>query len=526
MVCVLVIAVAFGGSFFHVDAGNAPVQAKRGGDKDFRERAGRMVRDTWRSDFSADNDEFQTRQLVAWGEVTNDYGATQILSDGEMNILEYPTIEYARRAYHELKRQKTVTHVDINRVIENKKAVPFHPTPFLNDRWGAVRMSADKMKGYITANRDVTTPLTVAVVDSGLDVNHNFTTGRVSPIRYNFIDDNTNVADDTGHGTHVSGTIIDLTPSNVKIMPIKTFIENKSTDMAIYLGIKHAVDNGAKVINMSFGGEGYSHTMHQAIKYAIKHGVHLVAAAGNEGQDTADIYPANFAGVITVSAIDKHNNIASFSNYGSAVDVAGAGVNILSIYPNNQYAYASGTSMAAPHITAAVVMFYMYDPTMTNAQMRSVVRDTAVDAGDVGWDEYYGAGIFDFNASDIFIEPVIEPEVNPTDPPEETTPDPEPQPPNQELPTINPPTITPAPEPETPETPITPAPEPTPEPETPITSPVIENPVVDTGHENDKDTNFVPPAKTNNFKKYVPYAVGGGILIIFSFSLVFVRKLW
>ncbi len=196
-----------------------------------------------------------------------------------------------------------------------------------------------------------------------------------------FVDGDSDPMDEHGHGTHVAG-IIAMTPGNgggvgvaygAKIMCVRAGQANgsfASTDIA--KAIKYAADNGADVINMSFGGTGRSYLVESALQDAFPSCV-LVAAAGNDGLPTndaqvagylftEDIYPAGYKYVLGVMATDNNQSLAYFSNWdfaegsGCEYEMAAPGVNIYSTLPGNRYACWSGTSMAAPNVSAAAAI--------------------------------------------------------------------------------------------------------------------------------------------------------------------------
>ncbi|MGB2924276.1 MAG: S8 family peptidase [Limnothrix sp.] len=215
--------------------------------------------------------------------------------------------------------------------------------------------------------------VTVAVIDTGVsDVpdfdQTEFTKG------YDFVGDRPEANDDVGHGTHVAGTIAQSTNNGygvagiaykAKIMPIKVLAANGGGTIAdIAEGIRFAADNGADVINMSLGGGGSSHLMQEAIDYAYKKNVVIIAAAGNSSQNSAS-YPARYPKVIGVSAIDSAGAKAPYSNFGAGVDIAApggaesGGILQETIDPDSGqpiFADFKGTSMAAPHVAGVAAM--------------------------------------------------------------------------------------------------------------------------------------------------------------------------
>lgn len=161
----------------------------------------------------------------------------------------------------------------------------------------------------------------------------------------------------TNNGIGVAGTCPNCVLYNVKVLA-----DNGSGAWSwIANGITWATDNGAKVINMSLGGSSGSSTVESAVNYAWGKGVVLVADAGNSGT-SSPFYPAYYTNVIAVAATDQNDNKASFSNYGTWVDIAAPGVSILSTAPDHpnkiwgkavKYGTLSGTSMASPHVAGA-----------------------------------------------------------------------------------------------------------------------------------------------------------------------------
>jgi len=158
------------------------------------------------------------------------------------------------------------------------------------------------------------------------------------------------------HGTLCAGVIAAIAPDSM-IMPLRVFDDNGSADIfTISKALRYAVDQGAQVINMSFGTLENSSTLKSAVNYAQNKGVTLVASAGNNNTSSPQ-YPAAFSGVITTAATDTNDTKASFSNYGSYVYVDAPGVNIFSSYPGGYYSVVSGTSFSAPAVagTAALI---------------------------------------------------------------------------------------------------------------------------------------------------------------------------
>ena len=211
----------------------------------------------------------------------------------------------------------------------------------------------------------------IAIIDSGCDVNHENLKNNIVKVR-NFTDEdgkNQNIVTDrVGHGTHVTGIIAaNGKNSVVGVAPEANIYVLKAIDRtgsgklswvvnAIYYAIEEQVD----IISMSLGMPEDNDKLQKAIKEAISKNILLVCAAGNEGDgnpnDFQYSYPAAYIDVISVGAVDKKAVPANFSNANLEIDLVAPGVNIISTYPNNQYASLSGTSMAAPHVTGSLAL--------------------------------------------------------------------------------------------------------------------------------------------------------------------------
>jgi thermitase len=228
----------------------------------------------------------------------------------------------------------------------------------------------------------------IAILDTGIKSTHEDLSGKVV-LKKNFTT-STTVEDKQGHGTHVSGIAAAVTDNgkgvagvgfNSSLMNGKVLGDNGSGAWSwIANGIIWAADNRANAINMSLGGSSGSQTVLDAVNYAWGKGVVLVAAAGNSSTD-APSYPAYYDNVIAVAATDKNDALASFSNFGTWVDVAAPGVDILSSYIRYKppYVFMSGTSMASPHVAGLAGL--LASQGKNNAQIRSDIENTTDNKG-------------------------------------------------------------------------------------------------------------------------------------------------
>lgn len=296
--------------------------------------------------------------------------------------------------------------------------------PFLvqGDLWGIKKVQAEGAWEKSTKGEGIV----VAVIDTGVDMVHpdlaeNIFTN-INEIPENGLDDDANgfvddihgwnfvsigndPTDDNNHGTHVSGTIAAVGENGIgvigvafksKIMPIKIFPRNGIGSRGAVESIVYATDMGADVINTSWGSRttcDESNVLFHALNYAYGRGVTVVSAAMNENEDVANFSPVGCPNVIAVSATDSSDGKASFSNWGSRIDVAAPGVGIYSsIISGHQYGLMSGTSMAAPHVSGLAALILAQFPTYTNNQVRQLIRSSADDIGARGIDPYFGFG--------------------------------------------------------------------------------------------------------------------------------------
>ena len=317
---------------------------------------------------------YQTARLIVLADQLDvlDLNAEAVISDGdEMWVLQFATPTQARNAAEVLEARGITVEPDLyippiaDVVSSEQAAVGTHYS------WGAGDCGFDgyvsKYAGKFTSNG------VVAVVDTGVDSSHSFLWGRVLSGGYDFIDGDSTPNDGHSHGTHVAGTIIDCVGSApVNILPVRVLNNQGSgTSATVAAGIKYAADHGADVINLSLGG-GCSSVKDSAVSYAIGKGCLVVIAAGNDNTNTANTCPAHITsgGAVIVSAGDSGHNKASFSNYGSSVDLMAPGVSIKATIPGGGFGTMSGTSMAAPHAAAAAVLIDLaWGETLTPAAL-------------------------------------------------------------------------------------------------------------------------------------------------------------
>lgn len=240
----------------------------------------------------------------------------------------------------------------------------------------------------------------VAVVDSGVQATHPDLAGRVLA-GYDFVNNDSDPSDDNGHGTAVAGVAaaqgndgvgVAGAAWNVAILPVKSMNSSGSGSYsAIANGITYAADQGAKIINLSLGGTLSSSTLQNAVAYAWNKGSLLVAAAGNNGS-SATVYPAAYPNVVAVSATTSSDTLASFSSYGSFVDLSAPGENITTSWLNSGYVTISGTSFSSPLTAGVAALALSRNPALSNAALSSLLTANTDDLGAIGYDIYFGSG--------------------------------------------------------------------------------------------------------------------------------------
>jgi subtilisin family serine protease len=273
--------------------------------------------------------------------------------------------------------------------------------------WGLDRVGAPEVwtNGFTGQNT------IVAVVDSGVDFTHSAldsniwsNQGEISGngidddlngyvddnLGWNFVENNNNPMDMTGHGTHVAGIIgaeanafsVGVAP-NSKIMPIRVLgADGHGASPNIAQGIIYAADNGADVINLSLGGAG-SPDIEGAIRYATERGAFVVMSSGNSG-GAEPVHPAHFATNwgIAVGAVDINNSVTDFTNRAGMDPnlryVVAPGDDVWSTYPGNDYAPMNGTSMAAPFVSGIAALMKSANPNLSPEQMRQIISETAL----------------------------------------------------------------------------------------------------------------------------------------------------
>ena len=268
--------------------------------------------------------------------------------------------------------------------------------PGFPSQWHLAKIQGPQAWGVTTGSPSVV----VAVIDSGVFGTHPDLTINLAP-GWNFVKSNSDTSDLLGHGTAVAGTIAAAGNNGIgvagvtwdsRIMPLVVVDEN---DLAAYSdiaqAIQYAADHGVRVMNISIGGPAQSSTLQSAVDYAWEKGALIFASAMNNGASDPS-YPAACNHVMAVSATDINDHLASFSNYGSWIALSAPGDSILTTTNGGGYAYWFGTSFASPIAAGVAALSLTVNPSLTNAELVTILETTADQVGHPGYDPSFGWG--------------------------------------------------------------------------------------------------------------------------------------
>ncbi|MCH5156926.1 MAG: leucine-rich repeat protein [Clostridiales bacterium] len=355
---------------------------------------------------------------------------------GDMYVFQYDNNAQAQKAltyYNSLKYVESAMPDSVLKTQQETAEMDEDVLVLDHLTWGAEILGVDSYQDAIMqkygSNENIP-DVYVAVLDSGIDTDNEFLQGRIAyeygksfyrsqlyingKSQYDFEDDHM-------HGTHVAGTIVDLTPDNVKIIPIKAVDSSGSGDISdIMMGIKYIMDlkeqKGLNIVamNMSLAADSTGKESTLYFDEAFKDNIMSVVAAGNESYYAEEYFPANCPSALTVSALSQnavYENfpfVSYYSNYGSNVDLCLPGTNVLSCVPDGYnyskdylisttggtYAYLSGTSMATPHATALVALYATYlGDGYDAAKVEKLIKSNTYDLGATGRDNLFGYGV-------------------------------------------------------------------------------------------------------------------------------------
>lgn len=269
-------------------------------------------------------------------------------------------------------------------------------------QWGLRKIGMEAVWDVTTGSPDVI----VAVLDTGVDEAHPDLEPNVIE-GYDFVNDDPDAWDDSSHGTHVAGVIAALGNNGEgtagiawrsKIMPVKVLdAKGLGPDAAVSKGMIYAVENKAKIINLSSGTPYQSRLLDEAVRFAERRGVMVVAAAGNTGDKGNEvIYPAAYPTVMAVGATDEKDTAPPFSQRQPYVAISAPGVDIPGPAwrdaGNGPYILHTGTSAAAPHVSGLAALLLSVKPDQTPAQLREIITSTADEVNPRNSGAFLGAG--------------------------------------------------------------------------------------------------------------------------------------
>lgn len=268
--------------------------------------------------------------------------------------------------------------------VENDTVVNIDATTQTNPDWGLDRIDQKALPLNSTYSYSQTgTGTTAYIVDTGILSTHQEFSGRVLN-GYTAISDGNGTTDCNGHGTHVAGTVGGTTygvAKNVKLVPVRILgCDGSGASSNVIAGLDWILKNGSKpaVVNMSLGGAASS-SLDSAVENLYNNGYVMVVAAGNSNTDACTSSPARTSNAITVAATDNTDTRASYSNYGSCVDIFAPGSQINSswIGSNTATKVLNGTSMATPHVAGIVAELLQSTPTATPQTITSNLLNQA-----------------------------------------------------------------------------------------------------------------------------------------------------
>ncbi|WP_338052621.1 S8 family serine peptidase [Pseudoalteromonas rhizosphaerae] len=280
--------------------------------------------------------------------------------------------------------------------VDPKRYLMAESTPY-----GITMVQAQQLSDNLTGSQKV------CIMDTGYTLNHPDlpNTGVTGSDGYGANDTGNWYNDGNGHGTHVAGTIAALGGNGQGVVGV-----NSSGQLGLHIvkvfndqgrwaygsdlvaAISQCQAAGATVTSMSLGGPQSSNAERQAFANSYSQGMLHIAAAGNDANSSLS-YPASYDAVISVAAVDRNGNKASFSQYNSQVEIAAPGVGTNSTWNNGGYKSISGTSMATPHVSGVAALVWSHFPNCSNQQIRDALNTTAQDRGAQGRDTSYGFGI-------------------------------------------------------------------------------------------------------------------------------------
>lgn len=343
---------------------------------------------------SNDGDKIDNRLMVKTNDNIDEYGAIDYVKGIGYYFLQYETKEkadFAKKKYKAL--NYTVNNDSVVKLCDTKLTMPSQYSNW-PEEWAYEETDATATIDYYKSRIKPT--INIAVIDSGVNYNHELLKYRVVRTKMDFSTDNTgDEMDKSGHGTNVAGAIAKSTPSNVKLLIFNKNLKGTSSEAVAALSYIKQLKNKPDIINCSFE----TGSLGTVINELVDMGVTVVAGAGNDGKEVYK-QPAIFDSVITVAATDYYGEPCSFTNYGDKIDVSAPGeyVYTADISSNTAYKYVNGTSFSTPITAAACAYVLMEHSKYTPEQVKQEIKKIAIPFKKSDcYNDRYGAGIVNFS---------------------------------------------------------------------------------------------------------------------------------
>lgn len=356
---------------------------------------------------------FQTSRLIVKSDKNINKLNSISSSTGFQNyhIVQFLTPEDAEKAYNIYSEDKNIISVapdevfevacDVT-VIEEMENEESNIPERLNS-WGGEVTGLYDVKDYIETNYTSLDEVVVGVVDSGIYFEHEFFKDRIVRTNFNSSSDGeeNNERDTTGHGTNVSGVLVDCTPNNVKIANYKFINKNTTaTTLAVSLAFLQAISDGVDIINASIlTVDDDSGLFASVLQVGHEANIPIIAAAGNYSQNLKVLnsnLPASDENVITVASLSSNWLPSQFTSYGFCVDLFVPGENIITaIGSGNTYSLVSGTSFSTPLVASLAAILISVYPKISRTELEAKMESTAVPSDLIAESDLFGYGCID-----------------------------------------------------------------------------------------------------------------------------------
>ena len=358
----------------------------------FSARNSEEVTDSTETEYTLQD--FQTARLIVRADSKfNKYGALEDVSGFEdFHILQYESPEAAMEACTNLQAEKNVTNVAPDVVIDGLQgdiSETLSESELNNKKhlcdWSCDRTQSDRLLDYLETQDIPEREIVVALIDSGLDYNHEFFEGRFVRSYFNSsVDGNSDDELDgaqKSHGTAVASVVLDNTPKNVKVSVYKVFNDDLTTTISqVSAGYAAAIKNNPDIINVSITHlSDDSGLIRACLQQAYSKNIPVFACVGNTGRfDTVQL-PANLSESIAVSATDRDNTTPTWNTLTLNSDVSAPGQDVIVAISDNQYIYWKGTSFSSPCAAALGAILKWVEPNITVDEIKERLKNTSFD---------------------------------------------------------------------------------------------------------------------------------------------------